>query len=409
MNLIPIEIDSIRIGYPMPCDLVDGNGVLLAKKSLIIRSKEDLILFYNRTGGLFVDGHDAEVMRKAYVDQLQTMMRKEKSIGEIAESKLLVDRTVQRRVDAPGRVNWHDMQQQAHYALREPQHAFFLERLDAIHRSLMQESQRNPDGALFALIQLSATETAMYSATHAMLVSMMCGLAAREVLDWPESVEMLLRKAALTMNLSMAELQDRLAVQRRPPDPVQRTHIDEHARLSSELLQAVGVNDPLWLDAVAAHHAVEPGRLRSKEPAQRLARLIQRADMFAARLSPRLTRPAVSPALAMQACYFDEDKNVDEAGAAMIKAVGIYQPGSYVKLASDEVAVVVRRSANTSTPRVAVVLNRSGMPTMEHALRDTANKDFRVVASVPHAEVKVNIQLDRLLPLTQPTPADRSW
>jgi ribosomal protein S16 len=135
--------------------------------------------------------------------------------------------------------------------------------------------------------------------------------------------------------------------------------------------------------------------------------MIQRADMFAARLSPRLTRPAVTPAVAMQACYFDENKQVDEAGAALIKTVGIYQPGSFVKLASEEVAAVVQRGANTSTPRVAVVLNRNGMATVEHAVRDTGNKDYRVVASVPHTEGKVQIKLDRMLPLTQSSPADR--
>jgi len=117
----------------------------------------------------------------------------------------------------------------------------------------------------------------------------------------------------------------------------------------------------------------------------------------------------VSPAVAMQACYFDENKQVDEAGAALIKAVGIYQPGAYVKLASEEVAVVVRRGANTSTPRVAVVLNRSGMPTAEHAVRDTSHKDYRVVASVPHNEVRVHITMDRMLPLTQTTSTDRNW
>jgi hypothetical protein len=58
---------------------------------------------------------------------------------------------------------------------------------------------------------------------------------------------------------------------------------------------------------------------------------------------------------------------------------------------------------------VAVVLNRSGMPTGEHAVRDTSNKDFRVVASVPHSEVKVKIQIERLLPLTQVLASDRSW
>jgi HD-GYP domain-containing protein (c-di-GMP phosphodiesterase class II) len=409
MNLIPIEIDSIRIGYPLPCDLVGKDGVLLAKKSFVVRSREDLIMFNNRNEGLFIDGLDAEALHKAYIDQLQTMMRNDKSIGEIAGSKLMVDKAVKRTAVADDRIDWRDLQVQANYVLRDPHKESFLDRLEHVHQILVKESQRNPNGVLFALIQLSATETEMYSATHSMLVSVMCGLAAREVLNWPEPVDMLLRKAALTMNVSMTELQDRLTGQKRPADAFQQAQIAEHAQKSVSMLQAMGITDATWLDAVAEHHAEAPGTLRSKTPAQRLARLIQRADMFAARLSPRLTRPPVSPAVAMQACYFDENKQVDEAGAALIKAVGIYQPGAYVKLASEEVAVVVRRGANTSTPRVAVVLNRSGMPTAEHAVRDTSHKDYRVVASVPHGEVKVHITMDRLMPLTLTAPTDRLW
>jgi len=409
MNLIPVEIDSVRLGYPLPCDLVDRDGVLLAKKSFVIRSKEDLLHFYRRSNGLFIDGRDAEVLHKAYVDQLQTMMRNDKSIGEIAESKLQVDRLVKRAADLPDRLDWRDLQVQAHRLLRDPQPETFTERLEQLQNILGHEMQRNANGVLFALIQLSATEAEMYSATHAMLVSVMCGLAAREVLNWPEPVEVLLRKAALTMNISMTELQDRLATQRNPPDEAQKAQIQAHAQASVDKLRSLGVGDATWLATVAQHHAQLPGPLRSKEPAQRLARLIQRADMFAARLSPRLSRRPVTPAVAMQACYFDENKEVDEAGAALIKAVGIYQPGAFVRLASEEVAVVVRRGNNTSTPRVAVVLNRSGMPTGEHAIRDTSNKDYRVVASVPHADVKVKIALDRLLPLTQSTVMDRIW
>ena len=407
MNLIPIAIDSIRIGYPLPCDLVDKDGVLLAKKGFVVASKADLLHFHERSGGLFIDGLDAEALQKAYIDQLQTLMRKDKSIGEIADSKLQVDKAVKRVVVVDDKVDWRDLQVQANYLLRDPHAESFGYRLEHIHQILGKELQRNPNGALFALVQLSATETEMYSATHAMLVSVMCGLAAREVLDWPEPVEALLRRAALTMNIAMTELQDRLTSQKRPADAVQQALIEDHPQRSVAILQAMGITDATWLATVADHHTQAPGPLRSKTPAQRLARLIQRADMFAARLSPRLTRPPVTPAVAMQACYFDENKQVDEAGAALIKAVGIYQPGSYVKLASEEVAVVVRRGANTSTPRVAVLLNRSGMPTAEHALRDTSNKDYKVVASVQHSEVKVQIQLDRLLPLTLGT--DRPW
>jgi len=409
MNLIPVEIDSIRIGHPLPCDLVDQNGVLLARKGFVVVSRADLEMFYNRSGGLFIDGVDAEALRKAYIDQLQTLMRKDKSIGEIAESKLMVDKATKRNVATNDKVDWRDLQVEAHILLRDPNREHFKMRLEHVHHVLGQEMQRNPNGVLFALIQLSASETEMYSATHAMLVSVMCGLAAHEVLNWPEPVVDLLRKAALTMNVSMTELQDRLTSQKRPPDDTQQAQIDVHAQQSVAILQSVGITDATWLEAVAQHHAQAPGALRTKTPAQRLARLIQRADMFAARLSPRLSRPPVSPAVAMQACYFDENKEVDEAGAALIKAVGIYQPGSYVRLTSDEVAVVVRRGANTSTPRVAVVLNRSGMPIAEHPVRDTSQRDYRVVASVPHSEVKVHIHLDRMLPFTQTGPADRPW
>ena len=109
----------------------------------------------------------------------------------------------------------------------------------------------------------------------------------------------------------------------------------------------------------------------------------------------------------MQAAYFDENRKIDEAGAALIKAVGMYQPGSYVRLATNEVGVVVRRSANISTPYVAVVINRDGMPTGEHVIRQTSFRENRVLTSVAHREVKVQIILERFLPLTETNPSRR--
>jgi ribosomal protein S16 len=111
----------------------------------------------------------------------------------------------------------------------------------------------------------------------------------------------------------------------------------------------------------------------------------------------------------MQACYFDENKQVDEAGAALIKAVGIYQPGTFVRLATDEIAVVIKRGVNTTTPKVAVLINRSGMPTVEPTIRDTSLRDYRAVASVAHRDVKVTLNLDKLLPLTQTPASERPW
>jgi hypothetical protein len=158
------------------------------------------------------------------------------------------------------------------------------------------------------------------------------------------------------------------------------------------------------LEAVLDHHAKAPGPLAARSQGQRMARLIQRADIFAAAISPRASRSAAATGIAMKAAYFDENQAVDEAGAALVKAVGVYPPGSFVRLASQEVAIVVRRGRVTSAPRVAVVLNREGLPNNELPLRDTSLADWRVTAGLPSASVKVSLNLSRLIPLTR-TPA----
>ncbi len=408
MNLVPVSFDSIRIGQPLPFPLVDEDGVLLARKSFVVESRAHLEDIVGRGRGLFIDVSDSGALHRAYVDQLQTLVRSEKSLGEIADTKLSAE-ALRKRVVDDERIDWLDLQVQTNYLLRDSNPETFQSRLVRIDDILSEQTQSNPDGTLFALIHLSATETQLYSATHAMLVSAMCSLASREVLGWSESIDAIVRRVALTMNVCMTDLQDKLALQVEPPTPEQRAAIDNHPKGSGDLLRTLGVGDPLWLEAVRYHHHKLPGPLLDKTPAQRMARLVQRADMFAARLAPRASRVPISPAAAMQACYFDENRQVDEAGAALIKAVGIYQPGSFVRLATDEVGVVVRRGQNTSTPRVAVVVNRSGMPTGEPIVRDTSAREHRIVASVPHREVKVKINLERMLPLTATTATDRPW
>jgi HD-GYP domain-containing protein (c-di-GMP phosphodiesterase class II) len=409
MHLIPVNIDSIRIGSPLPFPLMDKDGVLLAAKSFVVASKGDLEDFSKRGGGLFVNVSDSEAHHRAYVDRLYGLVRDEKSLGEIAQTQIAGTALGNRAGQDDDKVDWLDLLEQCNYFLREGFREHFMERLDKLSIPLARQVRRNPDGTLFALIYLSATESRMYSATHAMLTSVMCGLAAQDVLAWPTKQVVSVCRAALTMNLSMTDLQDKLALQVEPPNQAQKATIDRHAEHSAELLESIGVTDPLWLQAVRGHHTQEPGPLQAKPLGAAMARLIQRADMFSARLAPRAARAPTAPATAMQACYFDEKRQVDDAGAALIKAVGIYQPGSFVRLATDEIAIVITRGRNTTIPRVAVLINRNGVPTVEPTIRDTSLKDYKIVASVPHRDVKVKINLERLLPLTMAPTSNRPF
>jgi HD-GYP domain-containing protein (c-di-GMP phosphodiesterase class II) len=408
MNLVPVNAESVPIGLPLPFPLMDKEGTLLAKKSFVVTSRRELDDIAQRGGGLFIDIADSEAHHRAYVERLHILVRDDKSLGEIADAKIGGDAAA-RAAELEDRMDWLDLQEAANILLRDTQSTAFFDRLARLLRQLQRHSQRNADGALFALIYLSATDSRVYSATHAMLVSIMGVLAARDVLNWPPQDQALVAQAALTMNIGMTDLQDRLALQAEPLSAAQRTAINGHAEASAAVLRGMGVGDADWLEVVRTHHTQAPGPLNGRTRAQRVARLIQRADMFAARLAPRAGRTPIAPAAAMQACYFDENKAIDEAGAALIKAVGIHQPGSFVRLATDEIAVVIKRGANTTTPRVAVLVNRAGLATVEPTIRETSVRDHRIVASVPHRDVKVQVNLERLLPLTAGVSSDRPW
>ena len=410
MNLVSINLESIRVGKPLPFSIRNQHGALLAQKGFMVNSLEDLDMLLGHRGRLFVNVVESESQRRAYVGQLHTLIRDDIPLGQIAESQFATFEVASARDNQnTTEPDWLDLQAQAHTLLRDGNPATFLPRLERLYSQLARHAEHNPDGTLFALIHLSSSEVRQYSATHAMLVCVMCSLAARDVLKWPASDVDLVGKVALTMNMSMTELQDQLAVQHQPPSPEQARKVEQHAMYSVRLLEQLGVTDPDWLEAVLDHHAKLPGRLASRSLGQRVARLIQRADIFAARLSPRASRAPDTPASAMKASYFDENREIDEAGAAVIKAVGIYSPGSFVRLATEEVAVVIKRGANTTTPRVAVMINRTGMPTGELIVRDTSQRDYRILASSAHRDVKGKVNLARLLALTKPGASDRPW
>jgi len=328
---------------------------------------------------------------------LQRMLIADTNLGEIASMKISAnEHTARNRVDT-GPADWPALQERATQLLRFPQTGDFGSRFQALHEELLRHTTQTPDATVLALIYLSAQETRLYSATHAMLVSCVCMLTAREVLGWPETKVQTLGRAALSMNVAMTELQDQLVQQSHPLSATQITAVENHAGRSEALLRHLGVADPTWLEAVRCHHHRMPGALSEKSEAQQIARLIQRADISAARLAPRVARLPMPVTAAMQASYYDEEHHVDAAGAAIVKALGVYPPGAFVRLATQEIAIVLRRGPSATTPRVAVVMNRSGMPTGEPIPRNTAQPSCKITGPVAHKDVRVQIPVGRLI------------
>ncbi|RYF07657.1 MAG: phosphohydrolase [Comamonadaceae bacterium] len=402
MNLVALNIESIPLGQPLPFILRGADGALLAQKGFVIRNRDELTVMVSRGLQLCVDTDESGDSHRAYLAQLQQMLLSDTSLGQIASMKITAGTHAERSGDAPAFPDWPELQLHATQLLRSPQAPDFMARFRALHEDLARYSTQAPDATLLALIFLSAQETRMYSATHAMLVACVTMLSARETLRWPEERVQCVGQAALSMNIAMTALQDQLALQTLPLTAEQMHAIEGHAARAEAMLRHIGVTDADWLEAVRNHHHRTPGPLADKSTGMQMARLIQRADVFGARISPRATRHPMPVTAAMQASYYDEEHQVDEAGAALVKTVGVYPPGAFVRLANQEVGVVLRRGNSATTPRVAVVLNRSGMPTGEPIPRDTAQPQWKIAAPVAQRDVRAQFPLQRLLALVEP-------
>ena len=400
MNLVHLNIESIQLGHPLPFVLRGADGVLLAQKGYVIRTRDELASLVARGRELCVDTDESGDSHRAYLAQLQRMLIADTNLGEIAAMQMTAaDDPAGRGRGGKLQADWPELQLRATQLLRSPSPSDFGGRFQALHDELARHCEQTPDATLLALIYLSAQETRMYSATHALLVGSVCMVVAREMLRWPEAEVQRLGRAAFSMNIAMTELQDQLAQQTHPLTAEQIAAVEDHAVRSETLLRHLGVADPLWLEAVRCHHHRAPGPLTKKTPAQQMARLIQRADIFGARMAPRAARWPMPVTAAMQASYYDEEHQVDEAGAALVKTLGVYPPGAFVRLASQEVGVVIRRGATATTPRVAVVTNRDGLPTGEPIPRDTGMPPWKITGVVAFKDVRVQLSLERLLQL----------
>jgi hypothetical protein len=398
MNLIPLDASALCVGSPVAMPLRDAGGRLLLARGAVIKTEAAREQLLSR--GVYVDAVEAAAFAPALAGQPSHLQQQNVLLDELTHAfPGAMDEAWSSKPSNPLHV-WPDLVLRASMLLSEPPQIDFLSRLMQLQEEVLEQIERDADASLVVLVQNVIADSRNYSAKHSLLVAVVCELAARHVAHWPEGCRLSLRCAAITMNIGMTALQDRLATQQVTLSPEQRGQISSHARRGVDVLTAAGVTDSLWLDAVALHHDTQSGELTTMNPSTQLARMLQRADIFTARLSPREGRKALSATAAAQSAYLDEKEQADDAGTAIIKATGLYPPGTLVRLGNGEVALVLRRGLRANAPQVVSVVSRDGLPLQEPKVRDTGAAPLNVTSSVAPHEVKVAIDLEAVLGLT---------
>ena len=92
----------------------------------------------------------------------------------------------------------------------------------------------------------------------------------------------------------------------------------------------------------------------------------------------------------------------DSAAAALVKAIGVCPPGTYVRLANDEIAVVVRQGKRDNLPLVATVMASNSAGRSKVRLIDTERPEFMVNGGMLAADLDITLpdysKLVHLLP-----------
>jgi HD-GYP domain-containing protein (c-di-GMP phosphodiesterase class II) len=230
-----------------------------------------------------------------------------------------------------------------------------------------------------------------YSIRHSVDVAIACHVTGGALgIEEPELSSVV--AAALTMNISVLELQDELQSQKDPLSEEQRERIRQHPDTSLNLLRERGVTDPVWLRAVESHHETIDGAgythgMKGDDiplPAQ----LVQIADVYCARISSRDYRQPLRPNAALRALFLDQGKKVREGLAnQFIKAIGVFPAGTPVRLDNGEIAVVTQRGESAKTPHVSSIIGMRGMPLVTPIRRDTSQPPFGVKEVVNWSEL----------------------
>lgn len=362
--------DQLQVGKPIPFDCFDGQGRLLLKKGLVIDNQRQIDFLLER--GLFSMGGSGKAAKDTPVaDKPPSPFQ---LLGEIHNRlKLLL-------------ANLQDGSATGSFAER----ALLL-------AADIQTLCRNDADALLGAIHLDTS--GRYAVQHPLYRAVVCELLARRKLEDAAGRQPLIA-AALTCDVAMLALQDELSQQNGPLTPVQERLVQAHPEQSAHLLSTLGVSDAAWLEAVRQHHETLNGKgypyALQEADITPWTRILKLADMYTAMVSPRPYRKCHISKTAMRTLFVMRGNEVDaDLVVLMVKELGVYPPGAFVKLQSGELAIVIRRGQNPKAPKVKAVIGPRGAPFDRPFPRTTDTRDYEILDVVERDRI-VAVDLHKL-------------
>jgi hypothetical protein len=346
-----IMMADLIIGEPLPWDVFDSTGKLLLVKGHVLRNERQVETLIDR--GLFID---AQANKKRHSSEQAVE----------PPSALRMINLINRRLEA--------------LLVNLPNESKVEDKLLEAAKALVQTASSEPDVALACI--LLNQECGIYPIRHSIDTAIVSLLVARSM-HKPDDEVVLITAAALTMNVAMLRLQEKLQHSEAPLTSEESQQIREHPEEGVRQLRQAGVTQADWLSWVLHHHENEDGsgyplgKRGTDIPAN--AKIISLADRYCARVSARNYRKSLLPNAALRDILLADKNNLDPSLATtFIRELGIYPTGTYVRLQSGEIGVVTGRGPSTTTPKVHVLIGPRGAPLAQPFKRDTEKQLYTI-------------------------------
>lgn len=366
-----LTASHVKVGLPLPGDTFDEGGHLLLSAGFVISTESQLEMLLAR--GIYVD---IATFQARFANSGATSSPEARKYDPF-----LVEESLKKRLNRALRGMGTD-----------PGAVLQIKEIAA---AIQELTAMDPEGAIAGCL---LDEDESYSIRHSLFAAILCDLSST-ALGWPAGKRLSAVCAALSMNAAMLDLQNKLVTQADSLSPKQQSLLRGHPETAAAILRDAGVDDPLWLQAVLEHHELfggngYPGGV--KQPGE-VGQMVRVTDVFGALISPRGDRKPLTPPQAIRTLIAQEGSRPCAIFAGVLtKVVGVFPPGTFVKLANGEIAVVYRQGPVPNAPLVASLVGSTGNRYMKPVRRDTQRQDFAIAGLVQQGHQTTGYDLGML-------------
>ncbi len=381
LKRITLDINDIKLNQPLSWSVFSADGTLLLREGSVVSSQRQIDIVMEK--GCLRGASKKEIEHHEEEESLKKKKKKRYFSDNIfkiknhcaKETEEMLSRLVtSRSVDV-------------------------VEATTTIFK-LIEKACNDDANAALAAVHLS--KDFGYSVLHPLHSAILCKILISR-LSFNVEQQRTIIAAALTMNVGMYELQEKLFSQKGGLSADQKKSIFEHPKRSVEILKKAGVEDKAWLDIILQHHErVDGDGYPNKKTGSEIhqgAKVVALADVYSAMITPRMHRAPIAAQDALREIFSTRGQDVDEKLAQMlISEVGVFPPGSFVTLDNGETALVIKRAVSRggekTSPAVCSILAPTGDRYERFIMRDTAIAHYKIkVACKPEIKGAIDYPL----------------